>query len=133
MPTLNSQMADRLAQADAFHFFGSIFIIAFIFLVFRTLEPVSKAIWALIRKLSKGKDNSVAPEPSEEDKKSKEDDYLGLGQHAGSEEARREEEKRQSMADLVLTGIPEFDIAVRSKLLVGPATYRMQVREDPRW
>jgi len=122
-------MADRLAQADAFHFFGFIFIVAFIFLVFKAFDPVSKALWSFIgsfiQKCVNSGDNSVAPAPEPtDDVKSKEDGYLGLGRQSDP----KDEERKRALASLTLFGIPEFDIAVRSKLLVGPATYRMEVR-----
>ena len=47
MPT--AQMADRLAQADAFHFFGAAIILVIVFLVFTLFDPVSKAVWDFLQ------------------------------------------------------------------------------------
>ena len=41
-------MANRLAQADAFHFFGAAFILVIVFLTFMLFDTVSKAgKWSL--------------------------------------------------------------------------------------
>ena len=127
-------MADRLAQADAFHFLGAEIIIIIVFIVFMTFDPVVKASWSFIQKHFRvGVDNSVAPEPSEAAEK---DEVLddgnngGWGQQARPSEKEEEEDevrRRRELAEgLKLIGIPEFDIAVRSKLLVGPPTYLIQ-------
>ena len=78
---------------------------------------------------------SIAPEPPPGDGEEPgfEDDSAAWGgapplpPSANREGGEDKPPERVLPSGIKLLGIPEFDIAVRSKLLVGPSTYMMQV------
>ncbi|GAX74805.1 hypothetical protein CEUSTIGMA_g2252.t1 [Chlamydomonas eustigma] len=138
-----AQMSDRLAQADAFHFLGALFIFIAVYLLFMTLDPIVKALAPLLTRLL-GR-NIVVPELLNRTPKGKPDSPItgdetkdasywkseqALDSKAVEQDA--EEEKRDATMTKVkragfrIIGIPEFDISVRSQLLVGPSTYLIE-------
>ena len=125
-------MAHRLAQADAFQFLGTAIILVAIYLVFIAFDPMAHLLRPYLAKLFGL--NSVAPEPVPDGKEGGEEkseaDKVKEWEPPKEKPSLRDDEQaqRQRTIDtgIKLIGIPEFDIAVRSKLLVGPNTYLIQ-------
>ena len=121
-------MAHRLAQADAFQFLGTAFILVVVYLCFVAFDPVAHLLRNYLAKLFGL--GGVAPEPTPEDKGEKEADKEKEWQPPKEKPSIRDDEQAQRQRTLKtgikLIGIPEFDIAVRSKLLMGPNTYLIQ-------
>ena len=138
---LVSQLASRLAQVDSFPFFAAAFIIVAAILAFTLLDLVVKAVrdWINARYAGDGRgcfpsfavhpehrlndsahdDDNVSSAPQVRAGKAVAEATVGI--HGVSSAASGVTNK-----PLKLLGLPEFDIAVRSKLLIGPDSYQMK-------
>ena len=143
------QLASRLAQVDSFPFFAAAFVMVAAFLAFTLLDPVVKVVrdWIKAHYARAGRGcfpsfGAVHPEHRLNDSAHDDDDGQSstpptktgkavAEATAGNDGVSSETSGVTLSRPLKLLGLPEFDVAVRSKLLIGPDSYHM--RDLPRY